>query len=322
MVATALGEVALDQLGTTLMHEHVFVVNSEYVINYPDSIPPHDALIDDAVRTLSEAKAAGADTIVDLTVLGLGRMVSWVKEVASRSPVHIITATGIFVFQELPLMFSFRGPGTALGGVDPMTEMFINDINSGIGESGIRASVLKCATDAAGVNNTVRRVFSAIAEAQIETGVPICTHTHAQSRGGLEQQELLMRLGVDLSRVVIGHCGDTTDIAYLTDLIRNGSYVGMDRFGFDGLLPFEDRVGTVAELCRRGNARRILLSHDASCFNGWLDREVRSVVAPQLRFTHLFEDVIPALRAEGVTAQDLRTMLVNNPRDIFSAAST
>ena len=58
---------------------------------------------------------------------------------------------------------------------------------------------------------------------------------------GLDQQRIFREEGVDLSRVVIGHSGDTTDLAYLEELVGNGSYIGMDRFGIDTILSFEDR---------------------------------------------------------------------------------
>ena len=73
---------------------------------------------------------------------------------------------------------------------------------------------------------------------------------------------------MDLSRVVIGHSGDTTDTSYLEELIDAGSYIGMERFGIDVILPFEERVATVAKMCGLGHAEKMVLSHDACC---WAD---------------------------------------------------
>src|SRR5205807_2646373 len=118
------------------------------------------------------------------------------------------------------------------------------------------------------------RVLRAVAQAHRQTGVPISTHTHAASRRGLDQQRVFQEEGVDLTRVVIGHSGDTTDAAYLEEIIANGSYIGMDRFGIDAMLPFEDRVGIVATMCERGHADKMVLSHDASCFMDWIDQKM------------------------------------------------
>jgi phosphotriesterase-related protein len=163
----------------------------------------------------------------------------------------------------------------------------------------------------------VERVLRAVAEAHRRTGVPISTHTHAGTRRGLDQQRIFAEEGVDLSRVVIGHSGDTTDIDYLEALIANGSYIGMDRFGIDVLLPFEDRVATVARLCERGHANRMVLSHDAACFNDWLPEAALPVVIPNWHYLHIHNDVIPALKERGVTEEQLNQMLVENPRNIF-----
>jgi phosphotriesterase-related protein len=147
--------------------------------------------------------------------------------------------------------------------------------------------------------------------------VPISTHTHAPTRRGLEQQRIFAEEGVDLTRVVIGHSGDTTDLDYLEELIANGSYLGMDRFGADLILPFEDRVNTVAQMCERGHADRMVLSHDAACFIDWLPEELVPVVMPNWHYQHIHHDVVPALKERGVTDEQLTTMLVDNPRTIF-----
>src|SRR5262249_13892804 len=139
----------------------------------------------------------------------------------------------------------------------------------------------------------------------------------AGKKRGLEQQQVFREEGVDLSRVVIGHSGDTTDVDYLEQLIAAGSYLGMDRFGIDTILPFEDRVNTVATLCAHGHANRVVLSHDAACFNDWLPERDLPAVLPRWNFLHIHNDVIPALKSKGVTDEQINTMMMVNPRAIF-----
>lgn len=208
-------------------------------------------------------------------------------------------------------------PGAELGGPEIMTDMFVRDIEQGIADTGIRAGILKCATDAPGVTPGVERVLRAVAQAHRRTGAPISTHTHAGLRRGLEQQRIFEEEGVDLSRVVIGHSGDTTDVGYLEEIIATGSYLGMDRFGIDAILPFEDRVGIVARLCERGHADKMVLSHDANCYFDALPESLSSVALPNWHYLHIHDDVIPALKERGVTDEQLHTMLVDNPRRIF-----
>ena len=95
-----------------------------------------------------------------------------------------------------------------LDGPELMTEMFVRDIREGIAGTGVKAGILKCATDKPGMTPGVERILRAVAQAHKQTGVPISTHTHARTRRRLEQQEIFRQEGVDLNRVVIGHSGD------------------------------------------------------------------------------------------------------------------
>jgi phosphotriesterase-related protein len=317
-VNTAKGSIDAAELGVTLMHEHVFVLSTEIMANYPKAWD-EEVRIRDAVTRLQELKSRGVDTIVDLTVIGLGRYIPRITRVAEATDLNIVVATGLYTYNELPLYFSYRGPGTPLDGPEPMVEMFVSDIEEGIAGTGVRAGVLKCATDEPGLTPGVERVLRAVARAHRATGVPISTHTHAATQRGLEQQRIFEEEGVDLGRVVIGHSGDTTDVAYLEQIMAAGSYLGMDRFGIDVFLPFEQRVDTVVQLCERGHADRIVLSHDAACFNDWFDQALLDVAAPNWKYTHISDDVLPALRERGVTEGQITQMLVDNPRRVLES---
>jgi len=320
LVNTVRGSVDTARLGVTLMHEHVFVLSTEIMQNFPEPWGEEDKRVGEAVARLNELKSRGVDSIVDLTVIGLGRYIPRIQRVADQTDINIIVATGVYTYNDVPMYFHFRGTGTTLGGPEMMIDMFVKDIEEGIAGTGVKAAILKCATDQPGVTPGVERVLRAVAQAHRQTGVPISTHTHAHTERGLEQQRIFEEEGVDLSRVVIGHSGDTTDIAYLEQLIANGSYIGMDRFGIDVLLSFEDRVNTVAKMCELGHADKMVLSQDAACFNDWLPEAALPEILPNWHYLHIHNDVIPALRERGVTEEQINTMLVGNPRKIFEAA--
>ncbi len=317
-VETVRGQISSGDLGVTLMHEHVFVLSPEIMANYPEGWGDEDAREQTAVEKLNALKAAGVDTIVDPTVIGLGRYIPRIQRVAAQTDLQILVATGVYTYNDVPMYFHFTGPGTALNGPEPMVDMFIRDITDGIAGTGVRAAILKCATDEPGITPGVERVLRAVAAAHRATGVPITTHTHAHTRRGLDQQRVFAEEGVDLSRVIIGHSGDTTDLDYLEELITAGSYLGMDRFGLDNILSFEDRVDTVARLCQRGHADKMVLAHDASCYIDWLPEAALPVVLPNWHYLHIHNDVLPALRERGVTEEQITAMLVDNPRAIFS----
>jgi phosphotriesterase-related protein len=318
MVQTARGPVPASELGRTLMHEHVFIVDMEIRHNYPETWGPDEPRIAAAIDKLNQLKALGIDTVVDLTVLGLGRDIPRVRDVAEHTDVKIVVATGVWTLDVISHWFDHRTASSS-GGVDPMVDFFVQDLTVGIADTGVKAGILKCAVDEEGLTPANERVLRAVARAHRITGAPISTHTHALTRRGLDQQRVFREEGVDLSRVVIGHSGDTTDLEYLEAIMEPGSVLGMDRFGVNSLLPFEDRVATVVELVRRGYAAQIVLSHDASCYNHHLPDDIVTRSQPDWHHRHIPEAVLPALRDRGVTEEQLDQMLVQNPRRILAS---
>lgn len=318
IVETVKGGIPLDRLGVTLMHEHVFVLSTEIQENNPQLWNEQDQ-IDNAVAKLNAAAERGVETIVDLTVLGQGRYLPRIKKVAERVALNIVVATGVYTYNDEPMYFAFRGPGRVFEGPDPMVELFVRDITEGIGDTGVKAAVLKCATETEQLPEGVERVLRATAQAHRETGAPIQTHSNALVRNGLLQQKVFREEGVDLSRVVIGHSGDSDDLGYLRELLDAGSFLGMDRFGMEFIAPLDQRVETVARLVRLGYASQLVLSHDCPCFLDYLTTDQRELVAPSWDYTHIHDDVLPALRKAEVSDEDLRTMLVDNPRRFFAA---
>jgi len=315
-VNTVRGPVEPAALGRTLMHEHIFVLSPEI----EKTVDEWDEEVQQAraVAKLRELKRRGIDTLVDLTVVGLGRYIPRIATIAEQVPeINVVVATGVYTYNEVPMYFHFRGPGTILGGPEPMVDLFVREIRDGIADTGVRAGILKCATDRPGMTPGVERVLRAVAQAHRETGVPITTHTPTPPEPwGLEQQRVFRDEGVDLSRVVIGHSGGTVDTDYHLALIDNGSYLGFDHFGLPGI-SLEQRVDAVARLCARGHAGRIVLSHDAMCFADWFPRSVMDA-SETWRWTYISDEVLPAMRARGIAESDITTMLIDNPRTILS----
>ncbi len=319
-IQTATGDISVADLGVTLMHEHIFVLTTEVEQNYPGGWDEEERVAD-AVRKLRRLKERGVDSLVDLTVVGLGRCIPRIQRIAEQVDLNIVVATGLYVFNDLPLQFTFQDPATFYAGREVLVEMFTADIEHGIADTGVRAGMLKCATDEPGLTPGVERVLRAVAKTHRATGVPISTHTHAATRRGLEQQRVFTEEGIDLSRVVIGHCGDTDELPYLRELMEAGSTIGMDRFGIDVILGFEQRVATVAALCAEGYAGQMVLSHDTCAHFRWLEPEQLRALSPNWHFLHILEDVLPALRARGVTQAQIDQMLVENPRRIFESST-
>jgi phosphotriesterase-related protein len=321
-VETVRGPVDTTELGPTYMHEHIFVLTPEVQSNFPEEWGSEEARVEDAVSKLKALAAQGVRTIADPTVIGLGRYIPRIQTIAERVPeLNIIPATGCYTYDQVPWFFYFRGAALAAAiGMDvpePMEAMFVKDITEGIAGTGVKAAFLKCAIDHQGMTDGVARVMRSVAHAHRQTGAPITIHTHPGSQTGLAVKKLLDEEGVDPTRVVLGHSGDSPDIDHLSELADAGFILGMDRFGVNaGGTTMEARSDTVAEMCRRGYADRMVLSHDAACYIDWIDPNVIQMMT-QWNYLHIHNDVLPYLREHGVTDQQIDTMLIDTPRRYF-----
>ncbi|WP_327090143.1 phosphotriesterase-related protein [Nonomuraea sp. NBC_01738] len=322
-VSTVRGPVDVNDLGQTLMHEHVFVVSPEHVESYGKGAWwDEEFRVTDAIEKLSALAAKGVRTIADPTVWGLGRYIPRIQRIAAAVPqLNIIAATGIYSYEELPHQYEHRGPGLIIDMPDPMVDDFVRDLTEGISDTGVKAAFLKCVVEQHGLTPGVERICRATAQAHVRTGAPITVHTNSITQSGVIALDLFGKEGVDLTKVVVGHAGDTNDLDYLMRLADTGATLGMDRFGLDLYNPMAQRVATIAALCARGYADRLVLSHDAACFMdyfGGMWDEALAAAAPNWRYDHIHDDVLPALRESGVTDEQIEQMLVFNPRRYFS----
>jgi phosphotriesterase-related protein len=321
-VDTVRGPVELEELGPTLMHEHVFVLSAEHVQNYGTGNWWHEeARVADAIDKLNALHAKGIRTIVDPTVWGLGRDIPRIQRIAAATPVNIIVATGLYVYAELPQQYAYRGPGLLYDIPDPLVTDFVQDLTEGIAGTGVKAAFLKCCMETAELTPGVERIARAVARAHNETGAPITVHTSGPEQSGRTAVRIFGEEGVDLGKVVIGHAGDSNDLDYLTELADSGVLLGMDRFGLDIFNPEAERIKTIALMAGRGYAGSMVLSHDANCFIDYFGAahdQVRPVFAPNWHYEHISDEVLPALLRSGVTSAQLDTMLIENPVRYFS----
>jgi phosphotriesterase-related protein len=322
-VESVRGPVELSDLGQVLMHEHVFVMSTEHMQNYGSDWWDEEYRVTDAVAKLNAMHAKGIQTIVDPTVWGLGRYIPRIQRIAEQTPVHIIVAAGLYVYEELPQQYAYRGPGNLIDIPEPMVTDFSRDITEGIADTGVKAAFLKFALETPEPSPGVERIARAIARTHVETGAPITVHTSGPHQTGRTAVRIFTEEGVDLTKVVIGHAGDSNDIDYLTELADTGVLLGMDRFGLDLFNPPAERVKTIAIMASRGYAGSMVLSHDASCFIDYFGAahdEARAAAAPNWHFEHISDDVLPALLASGVTQAQIDQMMVENPVRYFTRA--
>lgn len=307
-VNTVSGRIDTKELGCTLVHEHLLLRSEIVTFQFPH-LYDEESLYHKAVDAVKAVRAQGVKTICDPTVAGMGRDVRFLEKVASETGMQIITATGYYSFTEIPTHFQNRD-------IDYLAEAFIRDIEVGVQNSNIKAGFLKCSADAQGITTDLEKVFRAVARAQKVTGVPIMTHSHPASGNGLKQMEIFQEEGVNPKYIMIGHTGDSDNLDYIHQLLDSGVYIGMDRYG-QGPLPFAQRNKTLLELLKQGYANRMFLSQDYCCSIDWYPEEAVAEMLPDWSITFLLDEVIPQLRKEGVTEEQIHTIMYENVQNWF-----
>jgi phosphotriesterase-related protein len=311
-VETVLGPIDAAQLGVVLSHEHVLVGMGEDPHHYPWRFD-WPKTRENAIRELSEAKAGGVDTIIDLTTPDLGRDVEFVRDVAQASGMNVVVATGIW--RDVPRSFWARD-------LDEIADIFVREIEVGIGTTEIKAGAIKVANDMGGVTPEGERILRGAARALKRTGCPISTHHWAPEQVGTRQVEIFKEEGAPMDRICIGHSADTTDIPYLESLLNTGVYLSMDRYpGGNGRPEWRERNETVKALIDRGWVDRLMLGHDYAPAPVLAGHETPTPTQPT-RYLFCSNVAVPALKAAGVSEKDIETMLRAVPRRFLTGEST
>lgn len=311
-INSVLGPLDTAALGFTLMHEHLIVASAGIPQNYPELLG--DGFMDRIVDGLLQAREGGINTIVDATTLDLGRDVTVMAEASRRSGVNIIAVTGWWL--DTPRF---------LGGVsaDQFARLFIREIQEGIAGTDIKAGILKSASDVGGVTPAAETILRAVARAHLQTNVPIMLHSYSPGQVGRQQLAILKEEGVDLRRVKVDHSNDTTDVEYLTWLMEQGCYLGLDRYPGFNVSP-QARTKTMKALIDAGYAHRLLPSHDHSLV--WVMAEA-SPISPEARekrnthgYLYMKKVVFPQLQEMGVPEATLNSLCTDGPRTFFEGA--
>jgi phosphotriesterase-related protein len=319
-VPTVTGMVEADQLGTTLIHEHLRNADEAVRNQWPQvgavkEDEPHEVLSDQvydiAVREGAAAVDLGVKTIGEPTAMFLGRDVEFMRRVAEETGLQVIPCTGIYTYDYLPQFFVNRDP-------DQIAELFVHDIEEGIQGTDIKAAFIKCAADEPGVNENIEKVHRAAARASVQTGAPIMAHSRPASNTGPRQVEIFIEEGVEPSKIQMAHTGDTDDLDYIEGLLEKGVWIGLDRYGLDIFLPYDQRQATTKALLERGYADRIFLSADSVATTDWfpanvIDALLAGGAAHDWTIRIIHQRVLPELREWGMTEEQERTMMVENP---------
>ena len=320
-IETVTGPIDAEKLGTTLIHEHLLARDDAVHAQWPTAAgtveeqPPYAVEPGGeyrvAVREANAAVGLGVNSICDPTAMFLGRDVSFMRRVSEEAGLQVVACTGIYTYDHLPAFFLSRDP-------DQIADLFVHDIEQGIQDTEIKAAFIKCAADEPGVNENVEKVHRAAARASLRTGAPIMAHSRPASDTAPRQIEIFEEEGVDLAKVQIAHCGDSPDPDYIERLIERGVWAGLDRYGVEMYLPFDQRQAATLALLERGYADRIFLSADSCATIDWfpapiVEQMIAAGAAKDWTIRLVPEKVLPELREAGLSEEQERTIMVDNP---------
>jgi predicted metal-dependent phosphotriesterase family hydrolase len=304
VVQSVTGTLSPDRLGLTLMHEHVLV---DFIGADQVSTSRYDAAqaLKVILPHIAQAKALGCETLVECTPAYLGRDVLLLKRLSDASGVNILTNTGYYGAAKDKHLPRHAFSESA----DRLAARWTREFERGIDGTTIKPAFMKIGVDEAPLSDVDAKLVRAAAVTSRSTGLPIASHT-STGAAAMAEMELLDRADVPAAAFIWVHAHNERDTTFHTRAAKAGAWVE-----FDGIS--EAGVGRHVELVRHMKAQgllgRVLVSHDA----GWY--HVGEPNGGRFRpFDTLFSRFVPALAEAGLTKEEVRLLLVENPRRVLA----
>lgn len=307
-VMTVLGRISSRDMGVTLEHEHLLASFQPYAEWARQPLTyDRDEVVKLVLPQLQRIRELGCRTFVDATAVGLGRDAVLLRRLAQESGVNIVMATGNYAAFEN----RFLPPYAFSDSAEALARRWIDEWNDGIGGTDVRPGFIKLGFNGTPLSDVERKLIRAGAIAHLRTGLTIGAHT-GPAVAAFEELAILKQMGVHPSAWIWIHAQNEKDLARHVDAAGQGAWVSFDGIGPESI---EAHVAMVTNLRKHGLLKRVLISQDA----GWY--EVGKPQGGKFRpFDTLFTSFIPALRARGVTQDEIDTLLIRNPAQAFSIA--
>lgn len=312
MIQTVTGILDERKVKNTLSHEH-FVFGKPEVCGGETNCYDRESAFRHGSQMLKMAGEYGVNLIVDATTIEWGRDPSLLKELSEKTGVYVVCSTGFFKDEGETLVY-LKSLSYSRDLKRYMKNLFVSEIKNGIGSTGIKAGVIKTASSLGEMKALEQIIFTAAAEAQKITGVPLLTHCDRGTMG-MEQTEFLLAQGVDPQKVIIGHMSSCHDMREVKKIMCKGVYAAFDQFGIlsiPGIPSDEEKMEHLLGLLREGYEDSIVVSHDC-CFD-----RMGYVSQSKPRYPDMiFKTVIPYLRRNGVSDRAVRKITRDNLLDVF-----
>jgi phosphotriesterase-related protein len=304
MVMTVRGPLPSSELGIALTHEHILV---DFI--GADSISEErwdKAFVEARIGPyLDSVKITGCSTFIDATPEYIGRDPLLLKKISESSGLHIITNTGYYGAAANKYMPRHAWDESA----EELASRWTGEWVYGIGETGIKPGFIKIGVARDSLSELHRKIVRAAAITHLNTGLVIASHT-GPALPAFQQIDMLKSMGVDPSAFIWVHAQNEKDLSEHARAARMGAWVSLDGIGAGNIPAYVDMLKNMKDM---GLLGRVLLSHDA----GWYDPAVEN--GGDIRgYTDLFRYLLPALRDEGFSDDEIEQLTVRNPALAFS----
>ncbi|MBO1910436.1 hypothetical protein J4G37_37330, partial [Microvirga sp. 3-52] len=258
MIQTVQGKIKKEDLGICAAHEHLSIDLSR-IKNDPDTILDDEAGM---ASELAHFHRAGGRSMIELTNEGMGRDTERLKRLSEQSNIHIITCTG---FYKDPFIPEFAQGWDR----DQFAAHFIREIEHGIGDTGIFPGIIgEVGTSHNEIKPVENELIIGAGMAALKTGVTVTTHTTLGTMG-IEQIDMLFKLGVPKEQIIIGHQDLNANKDEVLEVLQSGAYIGFDTIGKNNYRPDEERIAFLLDFIERGYHQQILLSADLTRKSHW-----------------------------------------------------
>ncbi|KNC93591.1 phosphotriesterase-related protein [Trabulsiella odontotermitis] len=289
----------INSTGYTYAHEHLHIDLSGFKGDIDCRLDQY-ALICDEMRALMNL---GVRNIIEMTNRYMGRNPQFMQDLMRDTGINVVACTGYYQHDFYPEHVARRS-------TRELAQEMIDEIEKGIEGSELKAGIIAEIGSSKGIITELeKKVFNAAAIAHLETGRPLSTHT-SFSTMGLEQLALLSGYGVDLSRVVIGHCDLKDNLDDILRMIDFGAYVQFDTIGKNNYYPDAKRIDMLHALRDRGLLHRVMLSMD-------ITRRSHLKANGGNGYSYLLTTFVPLLRQSGFSQAEVDVMLRDNPSQFF-----
>ena len=299
-VNTVLGGRSPRALGMTLMHEHVLV---DFV--GADKVSPQryntEEVFQTALPHLKSLRAAGCRTLVECTPAYLGRDVNLLKRLARASGLHIVTNTGFYGAANDKYVPALAREESA----QQLADRWVREFQDGIDGTGIRPGIIKIGVDPGPLSEIDAKLVRAAAKTHLQTGLTIASHT-GNGAAALEELELLKQEGVHPGAFIWVHAQTEGDGQLHLKAAQQGAWVEFDGIGEASA---EKHLQLVKGMVEQGFSDRVLISQDAGWYH--VGEPKGGTYRP---YTFAFANFVPLMRRAGVSTEQVRTLLIDNPR--------